>query len=55
MIANNLIRIDVGWIIIGEIRWSTTSLVTDCRCQRKVAEEDERECEGQHQPTQSLM
>ena len=29
-------------IIIGEIRWSTTSLVTDRRCQRKGAEEDER-------------
>ena len=32
----------MGWIIIVEIRWSTTSLVTDHRCQRKGAEVDER-------------
>ena len=39
---SNLTRIDVGWIIIGEIKWSTTNLVTDRRCQRKGAKEDER-------------
>ena len=40
--TSNLIRSDVGWIFIGEIRWSTTSLVTDLRCQPKGAVEDER-------------
>ena len=39
----------MGWIIIREIRWSTTSLVTDRRCQRKGAEEDESI--NQHNPS----
>ena len=50
-------RIDVGWIIIGEIRRSTASLVTDRRCQRKSAEEEKKswplKCESinQHNPS----
>ena len=52
-LQSNVIRIDKNWIIIGEIRSSTASLVTDRRCQRKGAEEDIGVW-GQHRPAHSV-